>query len=146
MRTLFIITCLANIAFAFGTLPWMPDAVLISVIAVHLGTGVLIGSMLTEMGLELSYMPNREYYLNEENRPKTIRLYRSFVESIGMGTMILLLFIQWAIGQYFQADVPNLVELGVRNLMIGICVFCAFMIVECMRLYLSFRLPKGKEE
>ena len=27
MRTLFVITCFANIAFAFGTLPWMPEKV-----------------------------------------------------------------------------------------------------------------------
>ena len=145
MRTLFIITCIANIAFAFGTLPWMPDAMLISIIAAHLGAGVLIGSMLTETGLELSYMPNREYYLNEENRPKTIRLYRSFVESIGVGVMLLFLFIQWVIGQYFQADVPNLVETGVRNLMIGFITFFVFLIVECVRLHLAFRLPKGKD-
>jgi hypothetical protein len=120
--------------------------VLISIIVAHLGAGVLIGSMLTEMGLELSYMPNRVYYLNEENRPQTIRRYRSFVESIGIGVMLFFLFIQWVTGQYFQADVPNLVETGVRNLMIGICTFFAFMVIECIRLHLSFRLPKGKEE
>ena len=159
MRTLFIITCLANIAFAFGTLPWMPDRVTydfvanksVSPIIYAVFASTLIGVLGTVFfGLSLipftpatSYgTPNRDYWLKEENRPKANQHTRSYFESGGFGTMLLFLSWQWAI---FQANQRVPAELNKIALGLGAGIFVVFIIVILIRFCLAFRLPKGKE-
>ena len=111
MRTLFIITCIANIAFAFGTLPWMPEKVKVyfgagdtphtwissisnamqmSIIVAIIGTIFLGGSLYmakTKHKPERFFLPYRNYWMNEENRLKTIRRVCFYVEFFGFETM-----------------------------------------------------------
>ena len=164
MRTLFIIACLANIAFAFGTLPWMPEKV-----AVHFGIhgtpngwdspisnaimmSIVIGLLAVIflcMSLSMSIfpsfcysVPNRNYWLNEENRSQTIRRLRSFIKLSGIVVFLFFLFIQWEI---FQANQRVPMTLNMIEIWIGMGIFIVFVLVESIRLHLSFRLPKGKE-
>ena len=164
MRILFIITCLANIAFAFGTLPWMPEKV-----AIHFGLGGMADRFVSPMGnaIEMSLtigilagilfgvslsmpimptscinIPNRNYWLNEENRPQTIRRLRSFLDFVGIGVCLFFLFVQW---ETFQANQRAPVTLNMIEIWIGMGVFVVFVLVESIRLHLAFRLPKEKE-
>ena len=167
MRILFIITCLANIAFAFGTLPWMPEkvaihfdangmpngwaspianAILMSLITVIVGATVLGCSFLTafcaEHMPEHFNIPNRDYWLNEENRPQTIRRVCSYTELVGIGSMFFMLFIQWDIFRANQVDPVILSD----NVWIACGVLFILLTIETVRLYLAFRLQKGNEE
>ena len=163
MRTLFIITCLANIVFAFGTLPWMPEKV-----AIHFGPdktpnewvspliyAILASTLVGVLGAAFfglssipftsttSYgTPNRDYWLKEENRPKVIQRLRFYFLSIGIGVLLVLLSYQWTIFHYnrtlppyFDASVPFCCSI----------IFAVYVPIEIVRSYLFFRLPKGKE-
>ena len=165
MRTLFIITCLANIAFAFSTLPWMPEKV-----AVHFGlngapdgwdssisnaiamstTVGLLAMIFLSISLSMPIMPtfcfnvpNRHYWLNEKKRPQTIRRLRSFLDVTGVGIFLFFLFVQW---ETFQANQKVPAALNMIEFWTGLGIFFLFIIVESIRLHLVFRLPKEKEE
>ena len=167
MRTLFIITCLANIVFAFGMLPWMPEkvaihfgangmpngwaspipnAILLSITTAIMGAGILGCSFLTALCAEHMpehfNIPNRDYWLNEENRPKTIRRICSFTEFIGIGIMLFFLFVQWEIF-WANQKVPVIVS---DNVWVAVVVLFVSLGIETVRLFLAFRLPKEKDK
>jgi uncharacterized membrane protein len=160
MRILFIATCLANIAFAFGSLPWMPNpmashfdldgtpngaaspmvlAIIISTATVFSGTIFLSTSwLMTILPSDYFSIPNGDYWLNEENRPQTIRRICSFTELMGVWMMLFILLIQWEI---FQANQTVPTKLG-NNVHIASGVFLLTLTVATVRLLLAFRLPK----
>ena len=165
MRILLILTCLANVAFAFGSLSWMPNpmanhfdldgtpngfmspaksALVMSIFCV-LGGGICLGiSLLTPIiPTECINMPNRDHWLNEENRPKTIRRIRSYTELIGIGTMLFFLLLQWEVFQANQTVPPKL--LG-SNAWFGYGVLLVVLTIETVRFYFTFRLPKEKSQ
>ena len=165
MRTLFIITCLANIAFAFGSLPWMPEKVATSMpcprdqngFASPIALSCAMSGAVVFMGLALigmtyrsvpntlskyPHFPNSDYWLNEENRPKTIRRLRSCYYLIGIWVMLCLLSSQW---DEFRAN--QMVSPEFENS--GMTIFCVYAFFVPLGIYplwimLSFRLPKGK--
>ena len=165
MRILLIITCLANIAFAFGSLPWLPDqvaphfnsdgmptrlehpivpAVIMSVVVVFTGATILGASWLMTICPPYSFnIPNRDYWLSEENRPKTILRIRYSIELIGVGTMLFFLLLQWKVFQANQTVPP---KLDGNNIWVGACVLLIVITVDTVRLLLSFRLPKENNE
>jgi uncharacterized membrane protein len=166
MRILLITTCLANIAFAFGTLPWMPErvaihfdsngvpngfmsptttALLLSFIVGFVGVTILgcslLGAMIAKHMPEHFNIPNREYWLNEENRPKTVRRMCSYVESVGVVTMLVILQVQWEIFKANQMVPPKLEG---NNLHIVTGVLLGVIAVYTVYLHWSYRLPKEK--
>ena len=165
MRTLLIITFLANIAFAFGSLPWQPNPVAVHfsfdgtanrfespivsaismsifvgiIAAVFIGASALVPMYATRMPERVN-IPNRYYWLNEENRPQTIRRFCFSVERIGIGMMLFILFLQWEI---FQAN-RTVSPLIFRDYLLYL--FVAYIIFDQVRLYRSFcRLPEDDE-
>jgi hypothetical protein len=166
---------LANIAFAFGTLPWMPEqipihpglmppivyAFLVSFIAVLIGAFTLLGYKFAKHFPELCLdgiihfyslfvkpfskrinMPNSEYWLNEENRPKTVRRFCSYAEFIGVVSMLYLLFLQWEI---FKALLTGGAPRQTGNLVIGDAVIWGLPILVTVWMMWLFRMPKEKE-
>jgi len=161
MRTLFLLLCLANIAVAVGMNWWMPDpmgthfgagnqadgfmspagfAVFISGFVALFATGVLIVPWLVRVLPASGWrMPNREFWMSEENRPRTARRFRSFFESVGIALMLLFLLIQWLTFHANRTAPPQI------NMPIFWCGFVGFLAVFAMlmvRFYVSFRLPK----
>jgi uncharacterized membrane protein len=168
MRTFLIVTCLANIAFAFGSLLWMPEkiavhfaldgtvnrfepphvsAILMSVIACFITASILglsfMMSFIASNSPETFKIPNSDYWFNEENRPKTIRRYCSIIESPGVAIMLFLLLVQWElfrINQTVPPEMPN-----TEMLMYAGGILLALIVFESVRLFLYFRLPKEKD-
>ena len=167
MRILLITTCLANIAFAFGSLPWMPErmavhfatdgsvnrfdspivyAVIMSVVACFV-TSIIFGisfftSFSTTHMQEFVNIPHRDYWMNEENRPKTVRRLCYTGELIGLGTLLLILLIQWELVRVNLTVPPR--QPSISILMYGIGVLLAVIVFENVRVFLSFRLPKSE--
>jgi len=162
MRILLIITILANIAFAFGSLLWMPEkiaahfgpdgnptrfeppivsAVLMSFTVVFTGAILLGSSLMTSIiPPEHWNMPNRDYWLNDENRPQTIRRVCCSLELIGILTMLLILHLQW---ESFRANLIDPPKLS-HCIYFGLGIYLAAITFETVRLCWSFRLPKEK--
>jgi hypothetical protein len=168
MRILLITTCLASIAFAFGTLPWMPEtivttwgldgkpsgvmspityALVMSIGSVFVGAIILGCSLLIATGAEhypeSINIPNREYWLNEENRPKTVRRICASAEFIGVASMLFMLLCEWEIFKANQLVTPIMDN---NNVHIGAAVMLGAVTIEIIRLLWSFRLPKAAEE
>jgi uncharacterized membrane protein len=159
MQILFIATFLANIVFAFGALPWQPNpmaihfnltgqadgfaspmynAILMSSLTSILTAGMLGMSVFTRKPTWIN-IPNRDYWLNEENRPATIRRLRREFDSLGFCTMAMFLFIQYEVFSANQMVPPALKSVQVW---IGVGTFLSLMLWETVRFRLSFRLPK----
>jgi uncharacterized membrane protein len=158
---------LANIAFAFGSLPWMPErmavhfatdgsvnrfdssivyAVIMSVVACFVAAIMFGVSFFTSFASthmpESVNIPNRDYWMNEENRPKTIRRLSYPGELIGVGTLLLILLIQWELVRVNLTVPPGQPSISV--LMCSTGVLLAVIVFENVRVFLSFRLPKSE--
>jgi len=105
--------------------------------AVFMGASMLLAVCATRMPT-LVNIPNRDHWLNKENRPATIRRVRSFLEMSGFGTMLFVLFLQWEIFQANQVVPPLLRD----YLLYAAGILVAYIIFDQIRLYRSFCLPK----
>ena len=163
MRILFITICLANIAFAFGIIPWMPNPMAVHFAADGTPDGfaspmdnaasmctlagfmaaIILGTswLMTVFPSSCFSMPNRDYWMSEERRPETIRRIRSFCELLGVWMMLFFLIVQWQIFQANQTVPPKPINIGLYG---GILLFV--IIFETVRSFLSFRLPKEKRQ
>ena len=167
MRILLIVTCLANIAFAFGSIPWMPERMAIRfafdgtpsgfmspvvsgvmmsvtvcfVAVIILGVSFFASFVATHMP-EFVNVPNRDYWMSEENRQKTVRRICSHAELIGVSTMLFILLVQW---ELFNANQMVPPKLEGSNVHIAVGVLLAVIAIDTVRMLLSFRLPKEND-
>ena len=145
MRILLITTCLANIAFAFGTLPWLPESVgfmyamKLSIYTVIMTVPPLCTRWIMAIPLFQFGTPNRNYWYNEANRSQTIRRTCFCCDSIGVWGLLSCLFVQW---EFFLACQRIPKAMSTLNVSLIICVPSIFIIIQLVRFYLSFRLPK----
>lgn len=169
MRILFIVTFLANIVFAFGSLPWLPNQVavhfdangtpngfispVVSAVVMSVTAGFITAIMFGISGLttmtvihmpEFVNIPNRDYWLTEENRQKTLRRLRWLTDSIGFLTMLHILFIQWEIFRFNRAVPPKVFNSDM--VMYVSIVYLVLLTVVFVRFHMWFRLPKNGEQ
>jgi hypothetical protein len=144
MRTFFIIACLANIAFAFGSVPWMPDsfdvAVFIGIAVCIVMITLLAVSSKPFLSMPMTWWgtPNRNYWMSEENFSKAIQKSRFYIATIGIVGTLFIPLVQLA--HFFQLDIPPH-----RHFIFSIFIaIITFILIRC---YLSFyRLPKEQEK
>ena len=113
--------------------------------AVFIGISALMSMSVTRMPESIN-IPNREYWLNDVNRLKTIRRLCSSCEMIGVGTMFFLLNIQWITFCANQTAPPNLDVLMLMCAVGVFGIFVAYIVFDQVCLYRSFcRLPEDGE-
>ncbi len=164
LRLLFIITCMANIAFAFGSLPWVPNPMTVQyssdgipamppfVLAGFMGVVTIMVAVITlgfswlmtqDFPTESFCIPNRDYWTSEENRPETVRRLRALIEFLGTIAMLFALFIQWETFRVEAAIPPG------GDLSMGCCCALAVLIIltigSFVHLLWIFRLPKSEK-
>ena len=88
---------------------------------------------------ELFNIPNRDYWLNDDNRPKTTRLLCSIIEIIGIATMLWILLIQWELFRVNQMVSPQGPHV---YLYYATGIYLAVVLFACILPLWSFRLPK----
>jgi uncharacterized membrane protein len=116
-------------------------SVFTSFIAVSLlGTSCMCSFAITHSP-EFVNIPNRDYWLNEENRPKTIRRCCFFIEIIGIGTILFMLFIDIELFRVNLTVPPG--KLNANVTFYATIVLLAVIVLELVRLCLAFRLPKS---
>ena len=96
MRILFILTFLANIAYKFGTSPHFVDALFNSILLGMVMVLILVFSSTWFLSKRGSWWgtPHRDYWLNDDNRSKSISRARWFMAMIGIIAMLFILFVQ----------------------------------------------------
>ena len=163
MRTLFIIICLANIAFAFGTLPWMPEKVAVEFVnneatgfvspmmyAVEMSVYVII---LMTIGLCSRWFAAKFWWMllfyfillpdgwsNKENRPQTTQRFATWIELVSVGCLLFHLPFQWLNFLVNQRVPPYLTTIESVVEILGIFILLIFLFAVLYRL---FRLPKS---
>ena len=110
--------------------------------AILLGISFFIAFSATHMP-ELINMPNRDYWLNDDKRPKTIRLMCSVIEIIGIATMLLILLLQWELFRVNRTVPPEGLH---AYLYYAIGIYLAVVLFACVRPLWLFRLPKETSE
>ena len=65
---------------------WMMAGLQMGLLAMFIGLGFLI----TALPSSLINIPNREYWLSEEHKPKTIETFKSGLMIMGIGTQVFL--------------------------------------------------------
>ena len=148
--TLYILTYLANIAFAFGSLLWLPCmpwciecivvALVIShVVALHVILCLFLSSKWC-LSLPSSWwgVPNSIYWRKEENFPEAMRRYRLYIWRTGIAVMLFLLFFQWESFRHNNhGGLPN------DSLFYAIGIFVAVVAIDTVYLTWRFsRVPK----
>ncbi|MCL2701026.1 MAG: DUF1648 domain-containing protein [Phycisphaerae bacterium] len=165
MRILFLLLCLANIAVAVGMIWWMPDPM-----ATHFGPDNQADDFMSPAGYVVFFsglvvffaglflcipwlmrvlpvsafnMPNRDFWMNQANRPRTLRRVEVYMDSLGIAMMLLFLLLQWLTFHANRTDPPQLI---MPIFWCGLAGFLAAMTVLTVRIFLSFRLPKKSGE
>jgi uncharacterized membrane protein len=170
MRILLIITCLANIAFAFGSLPWLPEQIAVhyspdgtvnryespfSFVALACILPCIIASFMLGISFMMSFsvmhmpeqfnIPNSDYWMNEENRPKTAQRIAAFtIDLFGIGMMLLFLLMHWELVRVNLTVPPGQPNTDV--ILYGLIVCMVVWAFGFVYLYLSFRLPKTETQ
>ena len=134
MRTIFILTFLANIAYKFGTSPHFVDALFNSILLGMVMVLILVFSSTWFLSKRGSWWgtPHRDYWLNDDNRSKSISQARCYIAMIGIFGMLFILFVQ---------VVPSELVRPYRHFLLG--VFFVVIFVHTIWYYWSFsHLPK----
>ena len=160
MLILFILACLANIAFAFGLSPCKPGCEICVAEAVMLSffvSIVLVLFLAVTSKWVLSKRsgwwgtPNRDYWTSEQNLPESIRRVRFTMYMVGATVMLCILFNQWdtfRMSRVFAPEVvlcPRFFLSPYRYFAFGILTIV--FVGGAIHLHLSFfRIPKDSSE
>lgn len=162
MRVLLILAFIANVALALVGLAILPDRV-----ATHFGAGGAANgwgsrtfSALLFVGIDALLffplffaprlvlifpprwmnLPNKEYWLREENRPRLRAMVASFAHEFGVVIFAFLFFAQMLT---IQANRSQPVKLNEKALVAALIVFIGYTVVWCVRYFRAFRIPKA---
>lgn len=86
-------------------------------------------------------LPNKEYWLSEENRPKAKAMLTGLLSEFGVG---LLAFIFFMLLLVLDANLASPVRLKERLFFPAFAAFMVYTAYWCVRVFRSFRLPKVK--
>jgi len=161
MRTLFFVTFAANIVLSLVSWVILPDNV-----AIHFGSNgmpdgwapvwfhvlVFLGVQLVLFvtvffGTKLSVglpsrwvsLPNKDYWLRQENLPKTQEILSTMMLEFGTA-MFLFLFVVGILT--LKANLSDPARLSNEFFWPSFILFMAFMAYWCIKLLLAFRVPK----
>jgi hypothetical protein len=161
MRILFMVTFAANVVLTLVSWVILPDNVAIHFgsngipdgwapiwfhVLVFLGIQIVLfatvyfGSRLS-VGLPARWvsLPNKDYWLREENLPKTQEILSSMMLEFGTA-MFLLLFVAGILT--LKANLSDPVRLSNEFFWPSFILFMVFMVYWCIKLLLAFRVPK----
>ena len=119
------------------------NALLFMGIAVPLFLALLYGPLLT-MKINPRYMniPNKDYWLREENRPVFAQKLRSLTWEFGASIFVFLGFIQVLT---IHANLLDPVRINETVLFVALGLLMAYSAWWCFRFYRDFRIPKSEE-
>jgi uncharacterized membrane protein len=165
MRSLFILTFIANVVLSLVSLVLLPPRV-----AIHFGSGGIanhwasnhfntlffIGTN-TFLFVSLYFtprlifrfparwinLPNKDYWLRSENKARTVEIFSSFMWEFGAA---LLLFFLAAQLLTIRANLSQPVRLDERLFLLALALFMLYTVYWCIKLFKAFRLPRETED
>ncbi len=160
IRTVFILSFIANVILAMVSLAILP-----SWVAIHFGRDGLadgwapsyVNTLLflginTVLFCSLYFtprlvfwfppkwinLPNKDYWLQPENKPRLEKMFSGFMWQFGTALFIFL----FAVGLLtIQANLSQPVRLDEKLFFSALAIFLVFTIYWCIRLFRSFRIP-----
>jgi len=163
MRIFFLVTFAANIILSLVSWVILPDNVAIHfgrngmpdgwapvwfhvviflVIQLVLFVTVFFGTKLS-VGLPSRWvsLPNKDYWLREENLPRTQEALSSMMLEFGTAMFLFLFFVEVLT---MKANLSDPVRLDNAFFWPSFILFMAYMGYWCIKLFFLFRVPKGQ--
>ena len=164
MRTILCLVFAANVLLVVVSLAILPDHV-----AVHFGRGGVADSWaskewnatifivletvlfllfwfapLLPLGVPPRFVnvPNKDYWLREENRPAFRRRFQQLMDRFGTAFFLFFLLIGVLT---IQANISQPVRLNERAFLMALVLFLGYTAVWTFRLFRSFRVPEEGE-
>lgn len=162
MRKLFIFAFLANMALNIISLMYLPARV-----AIHFGGGGIADSWAPKevnaviflavqllLFFSLLYtpssvfkfppaminLPNKDYWLKEENRPRALEKFSAYMWEFGIA---LFAFLFWVELLVLDANFANPVRLKEGLLWFGLIAFILYSLYWCAKFFRALRIPPG---
>ncbi len=85
-------------------------------------------------------LPNKDFWLSEENIASTQDKVGGLMSEFGVAMLVFVIIVK---ALSLKANLSDPVRLDERVFFIGFGTFMVFTIVWCVRIFLSFRLPKN---
>lgn len=163
MKMLFILTFIANLALGAWSLTVLPDEV-----ATHFGVGGeadAFGSretstcifMALDTGMFCLFLfipwligripsgfiniPNREYWLDEENMPDTRVMLSALMYEFGAALMVFMFAAKWLT---IKANMSEPVKLDNLAFFTALGLFMAYTVYWCVKMINRFRMPGNR--
>ena len=160
VRSLFIMSFLANVALALVSLAVLPPRV-----AIHFGRGGLANGWASNWVNALIFLgtdallfcslyfsprlvfvfpkrwinlPNRDYWLTDENTPRVRSMISSLMWEFGVA-VFLFLFVAGLLT--IEANLSNPVRLNEKLFFAAFILFMAYTVFWCVRFFRAFRIP-----
>ncbi len=165
MRTLFVVIFIANVALSLLSLSLLPPRV-----AIHFGWGGTADNWASNYFNTLFFigvnvfifitlyftprlvfrfparwinLPNKEYWLQPENKARTVEMFSSLMWEFGAAFFLFFLVVQLLT---IRANLSQPVRLDERLLLFALALFLLYTVYWCMKLFKAFRLPRETEE
>jgi uncharacterized membrane protein len=164
MRSVFILIFIANVVLAFVSLAVLPSRV-----AIHFGWGgiadnwapnyintlIFIGlntflffSLYFSPRLVFKFparwinLPNKQYWLTENNKPKAQAILASFIWEFGIALFLFLLVVELLA---FQANLSQPVRLNEKLFFSALVLFLFYIAYWCVKFFRAFRISGEKK-
>lgn len=162
MRALFIMVFAACIALTLGSLAILPP-----IVAIHFGTGGVPNgwasstvNALLFLGLQsllffmfllaprlvflfppsMVNLPNKDYWLKEENKPRTEALLTALMYKFGVAMLLFFFVVNVLV---IHANLTSPVRLAEVPFLAAVGLLLLYTAYWCVKLYQAFRLPPG---
>lgn len=107
--------------------------------AVLYASFALAPRLLEEVPAKYVSLPNRDYWLQDENRPEAVRRMSNLMHSFGAVTGLLMLAV---LIMLIKANLSDQVRLPGRLMWIMMIAYFSYMAWWLVRIFTAFRIPK----
>jgi len=160
MRRVFILVFVANVVLSLFSLVLLPPRV-----AIHFGFGGMADNWAPSYVNTLFFigtniflflclyftprlvfmfpskwinLPNKDYWLRLENKPRTVEIFSSFMWKFGTALFLFLFIVELLA---IQANLSQPVKLNEKLFLSGLILFLLYTVYWCIKLLKGFRLP-----
>ncbi len=164
MRAGFILVFIANVVLSLISLILLPSRV-----AIHFGLGGLANNWAPSYVNTLFFiganaflfvslyftprlvfmfpgkwinLPNKGYWLRVENKARTVAMFSSLMWEFGIALFLFLFVVEMLA---IEANLSQPVKLNEKPLFSALILFLLYTAYWCIKLFLSFRLPREME-
>jgi uncharacterized membrane protein len=103
---------------------------------------IIIPSLVFKFPARLISLPNKDYWLKEENKPKVRTKFAILMWEFGIGLFTFLFFVEFLV---LDANLTKPVRLNEKLFLSVFITYMVYTVYWCVKILRSFRIPKDAE-